>query len=169
MSRPQKPDPDKPLIPGSDHTPALAFAAILARLHVVVEMWKSLKGFTYSPKSDQVFDAYNRHEALALFLELIRGNRDFLADRWIYLIAVTCHSSTGIDDTLRRGYEMISKFSNQPMMGYWKDSRGRPYLDAVVALQFINEKDAIEAGKKHGQEFILAIKPNGRYEHIQTH
>ncbi|RNJ77915.1 MAG: hypothetical protein EB830_01060 [Nitrosopumilus sp. H13] len=168
MSRPQKPDPDKPLIPGSNHTPALAFATILTRLHVVVEMWKSLKGFTYSPKSDLVFDAYNRHEALALFLELIRGSRDFLVDRPIYLIAVTCHSSTEIDDDLRKGYEKIARGSNQPLIGYWKDYLDWTHLDAVVATQFNNKKDAMRIGKRYGQKYILAIWPDGGYEHIEA-
>ncbi|RNJ75978.1 MAG: hypothetical protein EB828_03815 [Nitrosopumilus sp. D6] len=152
MSRPQKPDPDETVIPGSNHTPALAFAKIWARVCVVVEMWKYLKGFTYSPKSDLVFDVDNLHEALALFRELVRNGKNFLVNHPIYLIAVTCRKNIKVDDTLKDGYEKILKISNQPLIGYWNNSEGSSYLDAVVALQFISTNAAIREGKKHGQE-----------------
>ena len=168
MSRPQKPDPDESIIPGSNHTPALAFVAILDMIRAAVKAWKHLDGFTYSPKSGLVFDVKNIHECLALFRELVRGSENFLADRPIYLVAVTRHSNTEIDDDLREGYEKIARASSQPLIGYWKDSRGRSYLDAVVATQFINQTTAIRAGKKYGQEFILAIWPDGSYEHLET-
>ncbi|RNJ80404.1 MAG: hypothetical protein D9C04_01595 [Nitrosopumilus sp. B06] len=168
MSRPEKPDPDETVIPGSNHTPALAFAEIWAKIRAAVKACMGLEGFTYSPKSGLVFDVEHLHEGLALFRELIRGGRDFEVDLPIYLIAVTCHTSIEIDDVLRRGYETITRFSNQPLIGYWKTPAGRPYLDAVVPLQFISKNAAIREGKKHGQEFILAIWPDGSYEHIET-
>ncbi|RNJ76612.1 MAG: hypothetical protein EB828_02670 [Nitrosopumilus sp. D6] len=168
MSRPQKPDPDETVIPGSNHTPALAFAVIWVGIRAAVKAWMSLKGFTFSPKSGLVFDVDYLHEGLALFIELIRGSRDFKVDLPIYLIAVTCHTSIEIDDALRDGYERIARFSNQPLIGYWKDPAGRPYLDAVVPLQFISKNAAIREGKKHGQEYILAIWSDGSHEHSKT-
>ncbi|RNJ78276.1 MAG: hypothetical protein EB830_00420 [Nitrosopumilus sp. H13] len=147
---------------------ALAFIVIQDKIRAAMELWSHLKGFTYSPKSDTVFDVEYLHEALALFRELVRGGRHFRADRPIYLVAVTHHTGIEIDDTLRDGYEAITKFSNQPLIGYWKDPDGRSYLDAVVVAQFINEEGAIREGKKHGQEFILKIRPDGTYDHIQT-
>ncbi|RNJ79724.1 MAG: hypothetical protein D9C04_03890 [Nitrosopumilus sp. B06] len=168
MSRPQKPDPDEPVVPGSNHTPALAFVAILDMVRAAVKAWMSLKGFTYSPKSGLVFDVDYLHEGLALFIELIRGNRDFRVELPIYLVAITHHASTEADDVLKRGYETISRSSNQPLFGYWKDPAGRPYLDAVVPLQFISKEDAIGAGKRYGQRFILAIWPDGSYEHLKA-
>ena len=150
MSRPQKPDPNKPIIPGSNHTPALAFAEIWIRVCTVVEMWKNLKGFTYSPKSDMVFDVENLRDGLALFQELVRNSKNFLANHTIYLIAVTCRKNTKVDDTLREGYEVVAEFSNQPLIGYWKDPKGGYYLDAVAPTQFINKEDAIRIGKRYG-------------------
>ncbi|RNJ77563.1 MAG: hypothetical protein EB828_00665 [Nitrosopumilus sp. D6] len=107
------------------------------------------------------------HEALTLFRELIRGSRDFQADQPIYLIAITCHKSIEVDDVLRTGYETIARSSNQPLIGYWRPP-GRSYLDAVVPLQFISKKVAIDVGKRYGQEYILAIRPNGTIDHLKT-
>ncbi|RNJ75660.1 MAG: hypothetical protein EB830_05785 [Nitrosopumilus sp. H13] len=157
------------IIPGSNHTPALAFVVIRDRIEMIVTAWLHLEGFTYNPKPDLIFDVNNLHEALALFLDLVRGNRHFQADLPIYLVAVTHHASTKVDDVLRDGYETISRSSNQPLIGYWKNFEGESYLDAVAATQFINKDAAIRVGKKYGQEFILAVKPDGRHEYIQTH
>ena len=167
MSRPQKPDPDEPVVPGSNHTPALAFAEIRRGIQTALELWKFLMGFTYSPKSGTVSDVDELYECLALFIELVRGNRDFRADRPVYLVAFTCNTSTKVDNVLKEGYEKVTRISNQPLIGYWK-SAARAYLDAVAPLQFISKNAAIREGKKHGQEYILAIKPNGRYEHIKA-
>ncbi|RNJ79838.1 MAG: hypothetical protein D9C04_03500 [Nitrosopumilus sp. B06] len=168
MSRPQKPDPDEPLIPGSNHTPALAFADILGMICAAVKAWGHLKGFTFSPKSNQIFDVRKTYDCLALFQELVRGDKNFRVDRPIYLVAVTCNASAKTNDTLRDGYERIAKASNQPMIGYWKSFTKKSYLDAVTVTQFINREDAIMEGKRHGQEFILKIKPDGHFEHIET-
>ena len=103
------------------------------KVRTVVKTRKDLGGFTYSPKSDLVFDVMCQHEGMALFRELVSGNRHFRADRRIYLIAVTCRKDIRVDDTLRRGYEMIAGSSNQPLIGYWKNPAGDSYLDAVAA------------------------------------
>lgn len=64
---------------------------------------------------------------------------------------------------------MVSQVSNQPLIGYWKDSKSRAYLDAVAPVQFIRKNAAIEEGKRHGQEYILGIKPNGSYEYVKAY
>ena len=168
MSRPRKPDPDETVIPGSCHTPALEFEIMRGNLYSVVESYKHLPGFTYSPKSGLVFDVRVVSDGRALFRELIRGRKDFLADRPVYLIAFTNHLDTDIDNVLRDKYEEVSKFSNQPLIGYWKDSKGRTYLDVVAVAQFISKKTAIREGKRYGQEYILEIRPDGSHDHIEA-
>ena len=167
MSRPQKPDPDESVVPGSNHTQALAFAEIRRGIQTALELWKFLMGFTYSPKFNLVFDVRNMHDCLALFRDLVRGNENFLTDHPIYLVAFTCNTSTKVDDVLKEGYEKVTRISNQPLIGYWK-SAASAYLDAVAPLQFISRENAIMEGKRHGQEFILKIKPDGHFEHIET-
>ncbi|RNJ79068.1 MAG: hypothetical protein D9C04_05810 [Nitrosopumilus sp. B06] len=167
MSRPKKSDHDGIIVPGSNYTLALVFAVIRDGIRAAVKAYGHLKGFTYSPKSGLVFNVEGLHDTLTLFRELIRGSRDFQADQPIYLIAVICHKSIEVDDVLRKGYETIARFSNQPLIGYWNPP-GRSYLDAVVSLQFISNKAAIDVGKRYGQEYILTIWPNGDYEHFKT-
>ena len=133
VSSPEVPDPDEEVVPGSNHTGALSFVDIQNKILAVIKTRDDSGGFTYSPKSDLVFDVRRRHECLALFRELVRGNRRFRTDRPVYLIAVTCRKNIEMDDTLRQGYEMISESSNQPLIGYWRSPTGDPYLDAVAA------------------------------------
>ena len=168
MSRPDRPDPSEEVVPGSSHTGALPYPSVHAGIVAAVAAWSYLRGFTYSPKSDLVFDVESAYETLALFRELVRGNRHFRADLPLYLIAVTDHVGIEVDDTVRAGYEEVAMLSNQPVIGYWVSDVGTPHLDAVLVAQFIRRERAIALGKKYGQKGILAIKPNGRHEHIDT-
>ena len=168
MSRPGRPDPGEEAVPGSGHTGALPFLSVRAMIVAAVAEHMHLLGFTYSPKSDLVYCVKSRHDGLALFRELVRGNKDFRADLPVYLIALTHHASTEVDHVVKAGYEGVSERSNQPLIGFWTNPKGVSYLDAVLPAQFIKEEEAVCLGKEYGQQTIIRIKPDGHHKHIGT-
>ena len=69
---------------------------------------------------------------------------------------------------VRDGYNQIITFSNHPLIGYWVDADGVSYIDAVFTVQFNSHADAIRMGKKHDQEYILRIMPDGQADLFKT-
>lgn len=168
MSKPRIPDEWDPLIPGSYVLPARAFDDIIDDIESAMAKWGRLGGFTFNPKTGHVFDVKVASEALALYREVIEGSDGMDLYKPIHIIAVTCNKIPRANIDLKKGYENITKLSDQPMIGYWIHG-GEGYLDAVFPAHFINSRGAIEAGKRHEQDYILRIHPDGEHEFVKTH
>lgn len=149
------------------HTAALAFDSVVGHLENVLGDLEGWEGFTWSPKSRLRYDITAMSQASAMFLELVRGSRDFRPDLPIYLIAITCNTDISINRTLRKGYEILARKTNQPLIGYWRDSLGIRYLDAVLPVQFKSGNMAVREARRHEQDYIVEVGAGGDHRHIE--
>ncbi len=154
-------------IPGSKSTIALAAYIAMEYLGVAIANIGDRVGFTWSPKTRKFYNVKIKQQAIDLFWELVAGSRNFRPDVPIYLIAVTCNTDISVNATLRWAYEILTLITNQPLFGYWINKAGKRHLDAVLPAQFICESDAIKMAKKYEQDYIVRIRPNGKYATIK--
>ena len=126
------------------------------------------RGFTANQVTRTVYDVSVIRECSGLYSDLVNTSKKLKAGPPIYLIGVTNHMGTNIDELLKKGYRLAAKLTNQPLLGYWIHETAGPFLDAVIADQFICEADAVRCGKGHEQDSILGIWQDGTHEIIKV-
>lgn len=127
----------------------------------IIARYKDTDGFTANQMTKNVYNAMIKAEGKRLYDEIIRTSKRLRHGKPIYLIGVTNNKGTSITKLLRDGYELAARLTNQPLLGYWVHKIDGPYLDAVIATQFIKEAEAIQEGKKNGQRGIFRLWPDG--------
>ncbi|CAI9832375.1 MAG: hypothetical protein MPI95_03940 [Nitrosopumilus sp.] len=139
-----------------------------ARIAMIVAENVYRKGFTLDPETCLVFDAYSEEDCRTMYRLQVESDPGIDEREPLYFIGVTNNIGTEVNDWLMRVFSLVSKKPRRPQIGFWRDRFGVPYLDVVIARQFINPQAAMEFGKRHGQEWILAVWADGSHEHIET-
>ncbi|MDA7958972.1 MAG: hypothetical protein MPI95_07825 [Nitrosopumilus sp.] len=139
-----------------------------ARIAMIVAKNVYRTGFTLDPETCLVFDAYSEDDCRAMYRLQVESDPGIDEERPLYFIGVTNNVGTRVTSWLKRTFSWVSKEASRPQIGFWRNFDGTPYLDVVIVAQFIYREDAVEFGKRHGQEWILEIWADGRYRHIET-
>lgn len=134
----------------------------------IVARYKDSDGFTANPSTKHVYNAMIIAEGKRLYDELIRTSRYLKAGPPIYLIAIINNRGAKINNLLREGYKEASRLTDQPLFGYWLTEKKIPYLDAVIAAQYINRAMAKREGRKYDQEKIFELRADGSNDTIST-
>ncbi|MDA7942327.1 MAG: hypothetical protein MPJ02_08715, partial [Nitrosopumilus sp.] len=125
-------------------------------------------GFTLDPGTCLVFDAYVEEDCRTMYRLQVESDPRINVGEPLYFIGVTNNVGTKVSDQLKRAFARVSKRRRRPQIGFWRNFLGVPYLDVVIARQFISPQAAIRFGKKHGQDGILEVWADGSHEHIET-
>ena len=139
-----------------------------ARIAMIVAENVYRVGFTLDPGTCLVFDAYVEDDCRAMYQLQVESNPGINEGEPLYFIGITNNVGTKVSDQLKRAFARVSKKVRRPQIGFWRDDFGIPYLDIVIARQFINPQAAMRFGKRHGQAWILAVWADGSHEHIET-
>ena len=125
-------------------------------------------GFTLDPGTCRLFDLDILDDRKAMYRLQVESDPGIDEKRPLYFIGVTNNVGTRVTDWLRRAFSLVSKETSRSQIGFWRNFDGTPYLDVVIVAQFIYREDAVEFGKRHGQEWILEIWADGYSELIET-
>ncbi|MDA7940287.1 MAG: hypothetical protein MPJ06_08275 [Nitrosopumilus sp.] len=123
-------------------------------------------GFTAIRSTGNAYNATVPDQCRSLYADLVNTSNRLSRGPPIYIISITDHHSTEVDEILKRGYKRAADLSDQPLLGYWISPDG-PCLDASIAVQFIRE-EAIRLGEKHGQKAIFEINEDGAFQQIKV-
>ena len=139
-----------------------------ARIAMIVAENVYRKGFTLDPGTCRLFDLAILDDRKAMYRLQVESDPGLDEGEPLYFIGVTSNIGTEVNDWLVRMFALVSKEERRPQIGFWRNPLGVPYLDVVIARQFISPQAAIRFGKRHGQAWILAVWADGHYRFIKT-